>query len=276
MQEGSGQNLEGKPIDTSLDDSSANKNFQPGGGNPEEEAGSAEPEQKPDFSPDEEAWFKNRVPQDQLDANQQELIARNLANQAQQRLIQIARERRAAEEQLSELEKNLTKFQSSKLGGFFSIFQPKIKQLINTILAEMQKGARNLSDKQKVGYYRGLITYAGSLIGILSALKMVAAVIDATFSWLTKAIPSCVTCIGCIFFFIIAPIYIPFFALIFMLGAIPLMKGKLTKIDADIIKDLKKQKTAWEAELKVLRKKVNLREKIRALYSAEKNVKRQK
>ncbi|MEK7131725.1 MAG: hypothetical protein AAB797_03270, partial [Patescibacteria group bacterium] len=62
----------------------------------------------------------------------------------------------------------------------------------------------------------------------------------------------------------------------FMLGAIPLLKGRLTKIDADLIKDLKKQRTAWQAELDVIKKKVTLRKQIKALSFAEKQVKRQK
>ena len=212
----------------------------------------------------------------QQTAQQQAEIAVFMAGNKQQQLLQIQKEKSELENRLGELEKNLTNFKNSKLGGFFSIFQPKIKLLIDTILEEMKKGARNLSDIQKVGYYTGLIVAVSSLIGILTALKMVAAVLDAIFSWLTKAIPSCFTCVGCIILILIFPLYVPFFAVIFMLGAIPLLKGRLTKIDADLIKDLKKQRTAWQAELDVIKKKVTLRKQIKALSFAEKQVKRQK
>mgnify|MGYP001594656953 CR=1 FL=1 len=278
MPEGPDQqkDLMGKRAETG--DFSAGENFKPGGGDMGEEAGTPEleSEQEQDFSPDEKSWFKDDSQQAQLDAQQQAEAAASLAGSKQRQLLQIAKEKQAAESELGALEKNLTKFRNSKSTGFFSIFQPRIKLLIDTILEEMKKGARNLSDIQKVGYYRGLIITAGSLIGILTALKMVAAVLDATFSWLTKAIPSCVTCIGCILFIIIAPFYILFFALIFMMGAVPLMKGKLTKIDADLIKDLKKQRTVWQAELEVVKKKVTLRKQIKDLGKLEKQVKRQK
>ncbi len=274
------KNLMGEPAETgdfSADkEAGAGDNFEPGGGNPEEEASTSEPEQEPDISSAEKTPDINTEQQSQLDAQQQAEAATSLAGSKQRQLLQIAKERQKAESQLGELEKNLTKFRNSKSTGFFSIFQPRIKLLIDTILEEMKKGARNLSDIQKIGYYQGLIIAAGSLIGLLTALKMVAAVLDATFSWLTKFIPSTVTCIGCIFFIIIAPFYIMFMALIFMLGAIPLMKGTLTKIDADLIEDLKKQRTAWQAELEVIKKKVTLRKQIKNLGKFEKEVKRWK
>jgi hypothetical protein len=272
------KNFMGGPAETDdfLTDKKAgtDDNFEPGGGNPEEYLGA--PEIEPDFSPAEQEWFEDDSQQAQLDAQQQIEAATALAGNKQRQLLQIAKERQEAEGQLGELEKNLTKFRNSKSTGFFSIFQPKIKLLIDTILAEMKKGARHLSDEAKVGYYQGLIITVSSLIGILTALKMMAAVLDALFSWLTKAVPSCFTIIGCIFFILILPLYVPFLALIFMLGVIPLMKGRLTKIDAEIIKDLKKQRTAWRAELEVIKKKVTLRKQIKDLNKFEKEVKRWK
>lgn len=277
MQEGPGQNLMGEPADNTLGDFSADENFQPGGGNPEEEAGTPEPEQEPDLNPIETEKPNTDVEQQaQLTAQQQAEAAVSLAGSKQRQLIQIAKERQEAESQLGQLEKNLIKFKNSKSGGLLSIFRPQIKLLINNLLDELKKGARNLSDEQKVRYYTGLLVYATTLIGMLKGVKMFFAVLDATLSWLTKAIPSCVTCIGCILFIIIAPLYISFLALIFMLSAIPLLKGKGTKLIADMIDDLKKQRVAWDAELMKFKKKVTLRKQIKDLNKFEKEVKRWK
>ena len=267
------KNLMGEPAETG--DFSADENFEPGGENPEEDNTTPEPE--PDFSPAEEKWFKDDSQQEQLDAQQQADAATALAGSKQRQLLQIAKERQEAKKELRELEKALIVFKLTTLKkGFLSIFTSKITLLIDILIEQMKKQVSKLTDEAKVAYYTGIIGTISSLIAILTALKMVAAVLDATFSWLTKAIPSCVTIIGCIFFIIIAPFYIMFMALIFMLGAIPLMKGKLTKIDADLISGLKKQRTAWRAERDKIKRKVTLRKQIKDLGKFEKEVERWK
>lgn len=276
MPEGLDQNLMGEPADKSLGNFSADENFKPGGGNPEEVADTPEQEPEPDFKPVRNEQDTNTETQSRLNAQQQAAAATSLAGSKQRQLLQIARERNEAEKELGGLEKNLIKFKNSKSGGLLSIFRPRIKQLIDNLLEDLKKGAKNLSDEQKVRYYTGLLVTATTIIGILKGVKMFFAVLDATLSWLTKAIPSCITCIGCIFFMIVAPIYIPILALIVMLGAIPLLKGKGTKMIADMIDTLKKQRVAWDAELMKFEKKVTLRKQIQNLNKFEKEVKKWK
>lgn len=282
MPEGSDEqkNLMGEPVDTTMGDFSDAK----GGYKPYEEEPAEEniPQTaKPPFGADEENWFnkggaKQDQQQAQLNEQQQAEAAMALESGKQRQMLQIQRERLELENQLAELEKDLTTFRNQQQSPFLRIFQPKIKLLIDSLIADMQKGAGKLTNEARVGYYTGLIITATTLIGLLSGLKIFAAFFDAFFSWLKKAVPSCVTCVGCIIFLVIAPFYIVFFALLFMLGTIPLLKGKQTKTIADLITKLKKQRDAWQAELDKTKKKVTLRKQIKELSKFEQQVQKRR
>ena len=214
--------------------------------------------------------------QAQLAAQQQAEAAIDMATNKQRQLRQIQAERQKLEEQLGELEKSLTDFKNSKLGGFLKIFQPRINLLIDILIDQLKKQAGNLSDEAKAGYYTGLIITVSSLISTLTALKFIAAVLDAafldSFSCLRLVIASSVTVVIPIILILISPIYIPFLAVIFLIGKIPLAKGKTTKNIIDLIEKLKKQRTAWQVELDKVKKKVILRRQIKTLKKMEKQV----
>lgn len=274
------KNLMGKPAET--DDFSAgkeagtNKNFEPGGGNPEEDTGA--PKTEPDFSPAEAEGFEKNAQQEQLNAQQQAEVAASLAGSKQRQLLQIQKEKAGLEKQLSELEKALTDLKNSKLGGFLSVFQPRINLLTDTLIEQLKKKTSNLSDEAKVTYYTTLIAIVSSLIAILTALKFFTAFLDAafidTFSCLRLIIASFATCIIPIILVLISPIYIPFLALLFLIGKIPLVKGILTKNIIELIEKLKKQRTVWKDMLVKLKKKVALRKQIKDLNKFEQQVKR--
>lgn len=208
----------------------------------------------------------------QLDENQQADAALFIGMDRQRRLRQIQQQINEMEKDLRSLETSLNDFKKSTLGGLSSIFQPRIRIIIDALIEELKREARNLSDEQKVAYYTGLVTLASSLISILTALKMAAAILDAITNWVKQAAPSCVTVIGFIFFVIIAPLYITFLAVVFMIGVIPLLKGRLTKIDNELIKDLKKYRDIWQAELDKAKNKVTLRKQIKQLKKAAKRI----
>lgn len=221
--------------------------------------------------PEESTEGQNTVPaqQTQLSDQQQAEAALSMESNKQRQLQQVQRQRTGLENQLSALQKDLTSFKDTKQRGFFKIFEPKINLLINSLISEMQKGANKLTDEAKVGYYTGLIITATSLIGLLTSLKFLAASFDAFFSWLKKALPSCFTCVGCILMLLLLPFYVAFFAAIFMLGTIPLLKGKQTKNIGELIVKLKKQRDAWQAELSKTKNKVILQKQIKELRKRE-------
>lgn len=240
-------------------------------------------EEEQSFSPDEEAWFnKGGTQQDQqqaqLDAQQQADAALSLESSKQRQLQQIQRERQNISEQLGKLENDLTDFKKSKLGGFLKIFQPRINLLIDILIEEMKKQANKLTDEAKVGYYTGLVMTVTSLIGMLTAFKFIAAVLDAAFvdssSCLRLAIVFSETIVIPIILILLSPIYISFLAVIFIIGKIPLLKGRLTKNIIDLLTKLKKQRDAWQVELTRLKKVVGLKKQLKSLNKFEKQVKR--
>lgn len=226
----------------------------------------------------EEKQNPNAAQQEQLTAEQQAEIAISFATNKQQTLQQIQKEMFELQNQLGELEKNLNDFRSSNLGGFLSIFRPRINLLIDTLLDQLKKGVTNLSDEAKVGYYTGLIITINSLIAILTAFKFLAAFLDAAFidgfSCLRLVIASSFTCIIPIILILISPLYISFLAIIFIIGKIPLLKGMLTKNVIELIENIKKQRAAWQAELDKVKKKVTLRKQIKDLKKIEQQVRR--
>ncbi len=215
-------------------------------------------------------------PQEQLTPEDQEDLAVSFAANKQRALQQIQAEILRLQNQMGELEKNLTDFKNSRLGGFLSIFRPNINSLIDRLLLELKKGANGLADEAKVNYYTGLITTANILIGTLTSFKFIAAVLDAAFidSWscLRLVITTSASIVIPIILILISPLYIPFLAVIFMIGKIPLLKGKLTKNIADLIENLKGQKDAWQKQLDKLKNKVTLQRQIKSLKKAKKQI----
>lgn len=235
-----------------------------------------------DNTPDESEAEQNAEVQQQaeLAAQQQAEVAISMADSKQRQLLQIQKEKQKLEEQLGELEKDLGDFKDSKLGGFLKIFQPRINLLIDILIDQMKKQANKMADEAKIGYYTGLIITITGLIAILTALKFFAAFLDAAFihtaSCLRLVIMSFATCIIPIILVLISPIYVTFLAVIFLIGKIPLMKGVLTKNIIELNEKLKKQRDAWQEELKKLKKKVTLKKQIKSLRKMEKQVARKR
>ncbi len=272
------KNLMGEPTDKTMGDfSGAKDSYKPYDEAPaDENIPQEEEETAPDYPAEGEEEQNTAAEQAQLAAQQQAEMAISLADSKQRQLLQIQKERQKLEEQLGELEKDLTDFKNSKLGGFLSIFQPRINLLIDILIDQLKKQASKLSDEAKIGYYTGLIALVSSIIAILTALKFLTAFLDAafidSFSCLRLVIASFATCIIPIILVLISPIYISFLALIFIIGKIPLLKGMLTKNIIELIEKLKKQRTAWQTELDKAKKKVTLQKQIKSLKKMEKQV----
>ncbi len=216
-----------------------------------------------------------------LSPDQQTEIAVAMAMGRQRDFQQMQARIDELQNQLGTFEKDLTDFKQSSLGGFLSIFQPSINRLIDSLVAELKKGANNLSDEAKVGYYTGLTTFATSLIAILTALKFFAAFLDALildpkFSCGRLAFETIETIILPILIILISPIYVPFMALIFYRGNNPGLKGKATQNIGKLLTKLKKQRDAWNIELDKLKRKVALRRQIKALRKGQEQIKRAK
>lgn len=218
--------------------------------------------------------------QAQLDAQQQADVSVSMANNKQRRLQQIQKQIDAAEKQLSKLDKDLKDFKDSKLNDLLKIFQPGTVQLVDQLIEQLKKQADKLTDEAKIGYYTGLITTASSLINSLRALKLFTSVLDAAFIWrfscLRLVITTAATIILPIIIIVLSPIFIPFFALIFIIGVIPLLKGVFTKVINELITKLKKQRTVWREQLAIIKKKVALKKQIKALKSEKKQIEKQK
>src|SRR3989344_145968 len=102
--------------------------------------------------------------QAQLVDQEQAEVAIAMAAGKQRQMRQIQMEKQKLEEQLSELEKDLTDFRHSKLGGFFKIFQPRIDLLIDILIEQIKKQTSKLADEAKIAYYTTLIVTVTSLI----------------------------------------------------------------------------------------------------------------
>ena len=249
-------------------------NYQPYQGEPE---GNTETTDQAEEDRDtENEQFQDQQAQIAAQAQAEVAIAMFASKQRQARQIQMRRQK--LEEQLGELEKDLTDFKHSKLGGFFNIFQPRLTLLIDILIEQMKKQANKMADEAKIGYYTGLIITVTSLIAILTAMKFLAAFLDAAFivpySCLRLVIMTLYTCIIPIILVLISPIYIPFLMILFLIGKIPLVKGLLTKNIIGLIERLKNQRAAWQEELTKLKKKVTLRKQIKGLKNMEKRVAR--
>ncbi len=240
-------------------------------------------EQPSPTSPEENNQYQNTntAQQAQLDADQQTEIAVGMAASKQRTLQQIQRKIGELETELGELEKDLTDFQHSSLGGLLSVFQPRVNILIDTLVTEMKKGANNLADEQKVGYYTGLIIAISSLIGMLTAFKFLAAGFDAAFfdkkfGCFRLAIEFSETIIIPIIFILISPIYIPFLAVMFYSGRFPGFKGNLTQNINNLIEKLEKQRGVWQVELNKIKKEVTIQRQIKSLEKTGKQIKQQR
>ncbi len=216
-----------------------------------------------------------------LTPDQQTEIAVAMAMSRQRDFQQIQREIDELQGQLSGLEKDLTDFKNSRFGGMLSVFQPRINILIDTLIAELKKGANKLADEAKIGYYTSLIITVTSLIGLLTGFKFFAAVLDAVIedpklSCGRLAFETIETIALPIIIIIISPIYVPFLAGIFMMGTIPGLKGKATQNIVKLIDKLKKQREVWQAELDKVKRKVALRKQIKDRRKMQEQIKRAK
>jgi len=246
----------------------------------EEQEGEGEQEQSPKERKMEEERKKQNLGEAGVTTDKQFEIALSIARNKEHQLNQIKFRIGQLEKQLSELEKDLTDFKNSKLNDLLKIFQPGIVQLVDQLIEQLKKQADKLSDEAKVGYYTGLITTASALINSLRALKLFTSVLDAAFIWRFSCLRLVITTAGTIILpiiiIVLSPIFIPFFALLFIIGVIPLLKGVFTKAVNDLITTLKKQRTAWRAQLEKVKKKVTLKKQIKALKSMQKQIERKK
>lgn len=135
-----------------------------------------------------------------------------------------------------------------------------------------------MADKEKIAFLTGAIITISSLIIGLTALKIMTTFLDAAIVDKFSCGRACSCCAPIIIIPIIiiisSPFWIMFLGLIIFIGAIPLLKGVLTKNVISLIENLKKQKTAWQEELAKLKKKVALQKQIKDLSKMEKQVKR--
>jgi hypothetical protein len=259
----------------------ANDNYQPyteepanDNNTPQEEA---EEETTADFQAKGGAEQNTKAQQQAQLAEQEQMdIALAMEMSRQRQALQLAKERQKAETELEELEKDLTDFKDSKLGGILKIFQPRLTILIDILIAEMKKQANKLDDKAKIAYYTTLIVTVTSLIAIFRALKFFVAIMDAAvvdkISCLRLIIMTIYTIILPIIILLISIIYVPFLVILFLIGKIPLLKGTLTPPVGALIEKLKKQRAAWEVELEKAKKRVAKRKQIAGLKKAEKKV----
>ena len=218
------------------------------------------------------------APETANDNDSPEQIALDLASNKQEKLMRIQKKKQELEEELTKLEEALTKFKTSKLGGFLKIFQHPINLLIDTLLEQIEKQKRKMADKARIALLTGAIITISSLIIMLTALKIMAAFLDAVIVDKFSCGRACFCCLPTIIIpiiiILISPLWIMFLGLIFFIGVIPLLKGVLTKNVIALIKDLKKRKAVWQEELAKLKKKVALRKQIKDLRKMEKQVKR--
>ncbi len=204
----------------------------------------------------------------QLDAAQQEEVARDLIleqeMQKQRKLLVVEKREQELDEQIKSLEKDLNEFKGSNLKGVLSIFQPGMNLIIDKLIEEAKKELSKMPDDAKVAKLTGMILLAESLIAMLTPFKTFAGFLDAAFVDSKSCLRLSLSSASCCFLFpliiiLLSPLYIPFLALIFIIGKIPLFKGLLTKNVVSMIDNLKKQKDAWIAERARIRLRAQLK-----------------
>ena len=220
--------------------------------------------------------FLENTPANDNTLEQEERMAVNIMQSKQRSLKKIQPMIKEAEDKLKELENDLTNFRGSKLAGALSIFSPGINLLTDKLLDLMKKPLNNMSDEQKVFQLTVMIVTITALITALQGIRILAAFIDAAFtdkfSCLRMVITTAATIIIPIIIIILSPLTIPFLAILFIVGMIPLVKGLLTNNVIQLIDKLKSQKEGWQKELDKAKKKVALRKQIKALKNMEASI----
>ena len=221
---------------------------------------------------------ENYSPDYQLNQDEQAQAATDMAVARQMETRQIQQTITTLGSELNSLEKDLSNFKNSSLGGFLAIFQPRINVLIEILIEQMKRQVHKLSDEVKVRFLDGLVSTVSSLIALLSGLKIFAAFLDAAFlsrySSFRLAFVTAETIVIPVILIVISPIYVPILAIFFLIGKIPVLKGRLTDSILQLIEKLKKQRDLWQEELNSTKKRLTLRKQIKDLKKMGKQIAR--
>ena len=165
-----------------------------------------------------------------------------------------------AQATIDDVIKTLNKFKSSMLSKLLSFFVPKIYFLIYNLNRKIQKGNKKLKDKAKIIYLNSLLLTITNLISVIGAVKFRIAFFDAAFidgfSCLRLVISTCATCVIPFILILVSPIYIPFLAILFIIGKFPMLKGTLTKELSNLTEYLKKLKEPLQKMLKIIEERI--------------------
>ena len=212
--------------------------------------------------------------EDRTNPEQEAEIAKQLSSNKQRQLAQIAKQEADLERDLRELDGNLTIFKNGKSLKLLGFFRSPIDTMINSILEEAKKPLKNLNDNAKAKKLETLMAMIGSLMVALQGFKILSATLDAVllyrFSVLRVVFITLPTIILPIIFLILSPIYLIFLIPLLWIGKFPLLKGPLTDQIIKLLEQLRRQKYAWNYDLKILQKKLSL-EKQKAKIAADKN-----
>ncbi len=200
-------------------------------------------------------------------------IAGQMSDNKQRQLAQIAQQEAQLKKELDELEGSLTDFKrKSGALGLFRFFQPRITFLIEEIVDQLKKTAKNLADEPKMKALEKLIGTISALIGVLTGAKLLAAVLDILIFLIRVVLFTLPTIFIPIIAVVLSPLYAPFLAIFYFIGKIPFFKGRITQQVNELIEDLKKQKLAWQNQIKVLQKKVDIGKQLSKLAAAKKQI----
>lgn len=229
------------------------------------------------------AMGNNRAPKvtqtnGKINPEEEARAAQEMQANKQMMLRKVAKKKLALEKELFELEnslKDLRNIAALKALSFFSISK-RITILIDILLDQMKKRAKKLSIEGRIKLYQGIAKTLAGILVLVKVLKLISALLDAAFldksSCVRLVFLTLVTIIIPIIIIIISPIYILFFAVIFFINKIPLLKGLTTSKIGAIEDSLKKRLDFFKKEIKRLQRPATLKRQIAKLTQTEKQI----
>lgn len=210
--------------------------------------------------------------QQQIGQQEQQQRAATMEAQKQAMLNQLAKRRAQLDGEINKLVKQLNDFKGTKAKKFISFFKPNLTFIIDGLIGTLKQRINNLSYRKKILFLRGALLKINSLLAALTGARFFLAIADAVITWVRWILYTIETIIIPILLLILGFFIIPFAAMAFYVGKIPMFKGKMTSQVIEMIEKLKKQRLAWQNQLNQLKAIVATQDQRAAIDKKERQV----
>ncbi len=211
--------------------------------------------------------------EDRTDPQKEAEISGQMSSNKQRQLEQIAQKEAQLEKELNELEQNLNTFKKKGPLTTFRFFRPNIISIIEELVSLSKRSVKNLGDEEKAKTLDKLITTTGGLMALLEGTKILTTFLDVLifhrFSIVRIIIFTLPTIVFPLLTILVSPFFFPLLGTLFFIGKIPLFKGPLTQPVIELIESLKKQRVAWQNQIKTLQKKITIKEQLKKLSATK-------